>query len=406
MTNDNSRNYIELNNCVCCGSGDLMSFLDLGEQPLANNYHSNTGEKGGESYPLALNVCKICKHTQLTISVDPEILFAHYLYVTGTNNTIKEYSKLFANMVTADQAGQVAGTVLDIACNDGTQLDYFKELGWETYGVDPAKNLAALSKDRGHTITVDFWPINLERKFNVITAQNVCAHTPDPLGFLQGVAAHLEYDGSAYIQTSQSQMYQRNEFDTVYHEHISFFNVYSMSVLAKRAGLILTDVKIGDIHGDSYIFVLRHQGDIRNAVINKIGEEIKDGRYGLEFYNDFGYAAEEVLDNLVRVINGYRSINKNIKIVGYGAAAKGMTLLNTENIQLDWIVDDNPIKQGLFTPGTNIEIKGRASLDTDDKMIIIPLAWNFFEEIKANVEEIRSVDKTTYIKYFPNIEII
>ena len=396
-------NYKKLDTCVACGLTELEPFLDLDEQPLANNYHS--GEGGGDSYPLALNVCKSCWHTQLSVSVDPKILFEHYLYVTGMNETIKAYSKSFAEMVNSELYIDWTPSVLDIACNDGTQLDEFKKLGFDTHGVDPAKNLAELSKDRGHNITVDFWPTDLERHFDVITAQNVCAHTPDPLQFLIGVANHLLPTGTAYIQTSQSQMYQNSEFDTVYHEHISFFSTNSMKVLAKRAGLTLVDVKLTSIHGTSYVFVLKHSNDIQNSVPDMISTEIADGRYNLDFYRQFGEKADAILTKLNYVIESLKLISPGVKIVGYGAAAKGMTVLNAKNIQLDWIVDDSPHKVGLFTPGTNIEIKDRSSLNTTDKIIVIPLAWNFFDEIKANVEEIRGKDETRFIKYFPEVGI-
>jgi hypothetical protein len=240
---------------------------------------------------------------------------------------------------------------------------------------------------------------------DVITAQNVCAHTPNPLEFLEGVKTSLAPNGTAYIQTSQSQMYQRNEFDTTYHEHISFFSANSMNTLAKRAGLVLTDIVITPIHGDSYVFVLKHPGaEIKNSVTEIISKEGKEGRHNPAFYHLFGNNARLIVDNLKDLVT--RCQQQGTPVVGYGAAAKGMTVLNANDIQLDWIVDDNELKQGLLTPGTNIPIKDRSSLDIDKHIVVVPLAWNFFDEIKSNVEAIRKDKSTQYVQYFPRVMFV
>ena len=393
--------YTTLDKCVACGGSNLEQFLDLAKQPLANNYHDGTG--GGESFKLGLNLCTDCFHTQLPVSVDPRAMFDHYIYVTGTSQTLRDYCDWFAKFVT-DREGIERGNVLDIACNDGTQLDSFRNLGWKTYGVDPAKNLFQIALDKGHMVRNAYWPISYP-KMDVITAQNVCAHTPNPLEFLEGVRQTLTDNGTAYIQTSQSQMYQRNEFDTTYHEHISFFSANSMQTLAERAGLVLTDIQITPIHGDSYVFVLKHPGaDISNSVTETIRKEGKDGRHNPMFYRRFGLNAESIVSKLKDLVN--RCQKEGTPVVGYGAAAKGMTVLNANDIQLDWIVDDNELKQNLLTPGTNIPIKDRSSLDIDEHIVVVPLAWNFFDEIKSNVEEVRQNKSTQYVQYFPHVMFV
>ena len=393
--------YTTLNKCVACGGSNLEQFLDLAEQPLANNYHDGTG--GGESFKLGLNLCTDCYHTQLPVSVDPKAMFDHYLYVTGTSQTLRDYCDWFAKYVSQRESSK--GHLLDIACNDGTQLDSFKKLGWSTYGVDPAENLYKIAEDKGHIVMNEYWPIDSYPQMDVITAQNVCAHTPNPLEFLEGIKNALSPNGTAYIQTSQSQMYQRNEFDTTYHEHISFFSANSMNTLAKRAGLVLTDIEITPIHGDSYVFVLKHEGaDISNSVTETIRKEGKEGRHNPNFYKTFGLNAESIVTKLKDLVT--RCQKDGISVVGYGAAAKGMTVLNANDIQLDWIVDDNELKQGLLTPGTNIPIKDRNSLDIDEHIVVIPLAWNFFDEIRSNVEDVRQDRSTQYVQYFPHVMFV
>ena len=395
------KSYTTLDNCVACGGSNLVQFLDLAKQPLANNYHDGSG--AGESYQLGLNLCTDCYHTQLPVSVNPKEMFDHYLYVTGTSQTLRDYCDWFAEFVDARENID-HGNILDIACNDGTQLDSFRKLGWKTFGVDPAKNLFEIALDKGHMVRNAYWPISYPQ-MDVITAQNVCAHTPNPLEFLEGVKASLSPDGTAYIQTSQSQMYQRNEFDTTYHEHISFFSANSMNTLAKRAGLVLTDIVITPIHGDSYVFVLKHPGaEIKNSVTETIRKEAKEGRQSPNFYHLFGNNARKIVEQLKDLVT--RCQKEGTPVVGYGAAAKGMTVLNANDIKLDWIVDDNELKQGLLTPGTNIPIKDRSSLDIDDHIVVIPLAWNFFDEIKSNVEEIRQDKSTQYVQYFPRVMFV
>ena len=401
IENTEQSSYTTLKECVACGGANLEKFLDLAEQPLANNYHDGTG--GGESFKLGLNLCTDCYHTQLPVSVNPKAMFDHYLYVTGTSQTLRDYCDWFAQFV-VDRENLKQGNILDIACNDGTQLDSFRKLGWKTFGVDPAKNLFDIALEKGHMVRNAYWPISYPQ-MDVITAQNVCAHTPNPLDFLEGVKKSLTINGTAYIQTSQSQMYQRNEFDTTYHEHISFFSANSMQTLAKRAGLVLTDIEITPIHGDSYVFVLKHQGaEVKSSVQKMIAQEVSDGRHRQNFYTQFGENAKHILTQFKDTVEMFRQ--NGTKVIGYGAAAKGMTVLNANNIQLDWIVDDNELKQGLLTPGTNIEIKDRSSLDLDEEIVIVPLAWNFFNEIKDNVEGIRQGKPTKFIRYFPSVTVL
>jgi len=386
--------YNTLKKCVACGNKDLDQFLDLKKQPLANNYHNGSG--GGDHFPLGINLCNKCWHTQLTVSVDPKLMFDQYLYVTGTSQTLRDYCDWFALHISGKCK---KGSILDIACNDGTQLDSFKKLGWETYGLDPAKNIIQIPKQKGHNTFLAYWPTILDKKFDVITAQNVLAHTPNPLEFLKGCKTHLTKEGKLFVQTSQSQMYQRGEFDTCYHEHISFFSVNSMKVLCERAELKLIDVETTPIHGESYLFTISKSNlSVNESVEKMIFKEVHEGRHRQSFYYKFAKDAKFTLETFKSTVDNYR--RNNIPVIGYGAAAKGITVLNANNIQLDWIVDDNPMKEGLFTPGGNIPIKNRNTLYTDRGIVVVPLAWNFFDEIESKVNEIRKGMPTIFIKCF------
>jgi len=400
-------NHVHENNkCLACGSKNMQTALDLGVQPLANSYKKSVADSE-DCYPLAVRLCHDCYHLQLSHTVDPEIIYKNYLYATGTNKTIREYSKWFANFCLEYLPG--SKSVLDIGCNDGTQLDYFKELGFNTYGIDPAENLHERSS-ANHGVVCDFFgPEAVSRlattDYNIITAQNVCAHNPDPLGFLQSCRNLMHEDTLLFVQTSQADMVLHNEFDTIYHEHVNFFNANSMSKLAQRAGLHLVDVVKTPIHGNSYIFVLSLKNSRQHHVQNIIAMEallLKQNTYQM-----WRNTVESNMSALKFHIDQYRE--QGYKLVGYGAAAKGNTLLNYAELDLDFIVDDNPLKQGLYTPGRAIPIVGVEqvqNLAQQDRVLFIPLAWNFFDEIRERILAVRKNDQDEFLRYFPTVELV
>jgi SAM-dependent methyltransferase len=397
----------ENTHCLACGSDAIETALDLGTQPLANAYKDSANDPEMQ-YPLAVKLCKHCFHLQLSHTVDPAIIYKNYLYATGTNQTIQEYSKWFAAFC-KEYVGDPQ-TVLDIGCNDGTQLNYFKQLGVKTFGVDPAENLHEKSSVN-HKILCDFFGPDAVPKLNqvnydIITAQNVCAHNPDPLAFLKS-CRELMHDATAlFIQTSQADMVINNEFDTIYHEHVNFFNANSMRELANRAGLHLVDVIKTPIHGNSYIFVLSLH-NLRPCHVDNIID--MEGRHGLltpATYTTWEQTVKSNVEDLVATIQNFR--NNGYTVVGYGAAAKGNTLLNFSGIKLDFIIDDSPLKQGKFTPGIGCPIVSIRELDkysNQDQLVFVPLAWNFFAEIKNRIQATRSVDTDVFVQYFPTVKV-
>ena len=396
--------YKNVDVCRCCGSNNLKCVLDLNNQPLANSYHNN--KEILEEYPLKLNLCEECFNCQLSVVVDPSLMFKNYLYVSGTTDTLKEYFDFFAKFTLQRYKylnNSSAKKILDIACNDGTQLDYYKSMGLKTVGIDPAENLYPKSSKK-HDIICDFFPTQISEKFDIIIAQNVFAHTHEINKFLISCGDILENGGVIYIQTSQSNMIKNNEFDTIYHEHLSFFNTLSMKKIVESCGLVLNNVFKFDIHGSSYVFeVGKTTKDSNIDSVLKI--ERKEGLYSIETYLNFAKNAVEITNNLKNVVKKYKE--EGYLVVGYGAAAKGMTLLNFGKIQLDFIIDDNPMKNGLYTPGLNIPIHSIKILDslTKEKIVFVPLAWNFFDEIKNRIEKVRKLKNDVFVKYFPSIDI-
>ena len=396
----------ELKECLCCGSEKLKLVLDLNEQPLANSF-KKTAEEDEPTFPLCLNICEDCTHLQLSHAVNPDLLFKNYLYVSGTSQTLRDYFDWFAKE-TLTYAPD-AKTVLDIACNDGSQLNSFKALGLKTYGVDPAENLHPLS-NANHEVVCDYFTDKYNyhyksKNLDIITAQNVFAHNSYPLEFLEQCKEVMSDTSVLFIQTSQADMIRNNEFDTIYHEHLSFFNASSMSALAKRAGLHLIDIRKTPIHGNSYMFVFKKTAEDTSKVDAVLTEERALGLQDMNTYLAYSDRAATIVEDLKQTIMHYRTLD--YLIVGYGAAAKGNTLLNFGEIHLDYIIDDNPLKQGLYSPGMSTPVVPIAKLDeyTETKVAFVPLAWNFFTEIRKNIKNKRDREGDVFIKYFPTISV-
>ena len=395
--------------CLACGSTHLVPTLDLQDQPLANSFQDHAGVKGTDLwFPLAINRCGDCNHLQLTHAVNPALIYTHYLYVSGTSGTYVEYMDWYARFVWEQFNRWPNGGVLDIGCNDGSQLDAFKQLGILTFGVDPAENLHPKSSSR-HNVILGFWDEDsaskLGRDFDIITTQNSFAHIPDPLAYLKLAKDYLTTDGKIFISTSQADMVPNGEFDTIYHEHISYYNAYSMKCLAERAGLYLIDVVKTPIHGTSYIFILAKKPANQARIENILATEAATGLQTASTYTNWAFNVGELLEHLKDQIKEFQGVGYTI--VGYGAAAKGMTLLNASGIHLDAVIDDNPLKQGLYCPGTTIPVVSSdyiAQIPADKFVVFIPLAWNFYKEIVSKIRAIRANDKDMFVRYFPELK--
>ena len=374
---------IENKQCLACGKDNMQTALDLGMQPLANSYKSSA-DQHEDTFPLAVNVCKNCFHLQLSHTVDPAVIYKNYLYASGTSKTLAEYSDWFANFCI--EYMPEANTVLDIGCNDGTQLNSFKQKNLITFGIDPAENLHA-SSSVNHNVLCDFFGPNAVTKLNsnsydIITAQNVFAHNPCPEQFLQSCKQLMHNDTLLLIQTSQADMVLNNEFDTIYHEHVNFFNINSMRQLATRVGVNLIDVVKTPIHGNSYIFIISKSKNRDHHIDNCIAME--NSLLDLDTYTTWRDTVEQnmfVLKNTLVELQ-----DKGYRLVGYGAAAKGNTLLNYAGVDLEFIVDDSPLKQGLYTPGRNISIAGIdriQALDVEDKVASFRSLGTFLMKYKV-----------------------
>lgn len=365
--------------------------IDFGDMPLVNTYNVK------DKFPLRVNRCVECCHLQLHEFVDPRVLYRDYAYCSGTGRTALDYFRDFARSAMSYVPG--AKDVLDIASNDGSQLDAFKELGLETFGADPAENLNPIAENKGHKIFTGFFEdLHFEgfRGFDIITAQNVVAHTVDPLRFLIKCRDIMRDHTLLFIATSQANIVVNGEVDTIYHEHVSYFNAHSMIKLATRAGLVLLDIVMHDIHGTSYVFVLGKAGVPSLRVTNRMEWEKVVGMLDKPIYAWWKRHVEDKIERVRTTIEDY--VADGYYSVGCGAAAKGISMLNMAGVKLDEIRDNTPTKWYKETSDMPIlpfhGIEGLIS----PKVLFVILAWNVGREIRQNVLALRDNRADVFIE--------
>src|SRR6185503_10078214 len=262
--------------CRCCKQKKLFLYLDLGKQPLANSYHKN---ENLPEIPLRVMLCASCYHSQLSVVVDPDTMFRNYLYVSGTTDTFRNHQKALAqDAITRIKTHMPY--VLDIACNDGSQLEYFRDLNCKVLGVDPAKNLRKISKKKKIPVLVEYWTQqvakSVKKQFDIITGTNVFAHVDDLDEFLRATKIVLKDDGYLILEFPYADnMITHNEFDTVYHEHLSYFLVHSFKNLIERFNLYIFDVLRNPIQGGSIRFFKKKKKKNHSKKIDQLIQQEK-----------------------------------------------------------------------------------------------------------------------------------
>jgi SAM-dependent methyltransferase len=398
--------------CLACGAASVVPALDLGLAPPANLLTPDR-DTDVPSYPLALMACPVCGHGQLSHFMAPEALFSHYLYASGTSGTLNAYFAWFRDQIAA--AYPCDRRVLEIACNDGSLLSLFAASGYRTLGVDPAHNLAAQSRAKGLEIVEAFWPCPAEvaGRFDLIIAMNVAAHTPDPLSFMTGVREALAPGGVAFIQTSQALMLDNGEFDTIYHEHYSFYTERSFAALAHRAGLVLARTALTDIHGVSSVFMVTHPGDApppglldHGAFALADGDPVARHRRLLgtpEQYAAFAAQARVRMEEVRQAAEAARSEGRAVGFVG--AAAKSLTFLHASGVRPDHLYDEAPLKIDRWAPGLGLQIEPLDAIaEVEAPMLVVLSAWNFAAELARKTRMRRPDRGDRFLVYFPALD--
>lgn len=381
--------------CRVCGSASLERILQLGPMPLANAFLRSESEFANErQYPLDLHFCNHCRLLQLLDVVHPDVLFRHYLYVTGTSTTIAEHNRGYARTV-CDLLHLGSGDlVVEIASNDGSLLRCFRSHGVDTLGIEPARNLAALATAAGIDTVSEFFSAALadsvrasRRPARVIAANNVLAHVDDPGDFLDGCRRLIADDGLITIEVPYVRdLLDRVEYDTVYHEHLSYFSMTSLLRLCERVGLAAVQVDQVKVHGGSLRLYLSRSATAHGPEAQALesAERAPGGAADVNRYRQFARDSQQHRTALRSLLEQLKA--SGARLAGYGAPAKGNTLLNYCGVDrrlLPFTVDKNPLKVGLFTPGMHIPVRDVSALVQDEPPpdFVLVLAWNFADEI-------------------------
>lgn len=390
---------IKLTQCRVCDSSDLSLFLSLGPMPPINEFPKNEEDfKKEELFPLEVVFCNNCTHVQLTTALDPEETFSEYIYFSSTSRTFVEHGEWLAKEMKERLELKEDDLIAEAASNDGVLLKSFKALPTRVLGIEPAKNIAEVARAAGIPTISEFFGFDTAEKVKaehgqakVIIGTNVLAHSFNLRDFVRGLKALLRPDGTVLIEVPYiADLIEKNEFDTIYHEHISYFSVLSLQKMFGSVGLDLYDVDyLPHIHGGSLLASFGHAGGpnaVRESVGKFIQKEEEQGLHGFEAYKKFG---ERILALKTAIPEFIMKLKKEGKTVAaYGAAAKGNVLLQYCQIGPDmipFVADKSTHKQGRFTPGTHIPVVAPAHvLETRPDYLII-LAWNFAKEIMADM---------------------
>jgi hypothetical protein len=387
--------------CRACGGQDVTTILTLGETPLANALLATPDGNGEERFPLDLVLCRACSLVQITETVPPEKLFREYTYFSSYSDTMLAHAATIVDRLVDQRhlgAGSLAG---EIASNDGYLLKNYVARGIPVLGVEPAVNVAATAIERGVRTVTEFFGEPVAVSFardglraDVVHANNVLAHVPDLPGFARGLRTWLKDDGMSVIEVPYiGDLLDRCEFDTIYHEHLSYFSATALDRLFRAADLVVTRVERLAIHGGSLrVFVAPAAAAVEpDASVN--GLLAAEGAWGVQVATGYATFAERVralraaLRDMLHDLKG-----QGRRLAAYGAAAKGSTLLNYCELGrdvLDFVADRSPHKQGRFMPGVHLPIVSPDHLLSEQPDAVLLLTWNFADEILAQQDEYR-----------------
>lgn len=388
--------------CLVCLQPEVEQVLDLGETALANKFLTREELSQPEArHPLRLGFCHNCGHVQLMEIVSPCAMFDEYLYVSAASDTLAAHLHDLSDIVTRRCKLGSGDLVVDVGCNDATLLQGFRRNGTRTLGVDPARNLAELSLSTGIERFVGFFgpdtASHIREKWgaaSVITLSNTFPHIQDLRGFMKGVLTLLQPGGVLVLECHYLvDILEQVAFDTIYHEHVSYWALGPMKRLFESAGLVVISAERLPLHhGQLRVFVQRKGEGVPEASVEEVLEQ--EGKAGLKDVNTFlrfRDRALEIKTNLRKLLVGLKQSGK--RVAGYGAPAKGNTLLGFLEIGpdlIEYIVDRSSLKQGRFTPGTHIPVVSTERLLEDQPDYVLLLAWNFLDEVLRQQQEYRA----------------
>jgi SAM-dependent methyltransferase len=405
--------------CRSCNNALTTTFVDLGMSPLANNYLSPDAIRQMEPfYPLHAFVCDRCYLVQVDSFETPEQIFSDYAYFSSYSKSWVEHARKFAHE-TKDRFGLGPDSlVVEVASNDGYLLQHFRGAGIPVFGIEPAANVAEVARAKGIPSIARFMGEALAgelaadgKQADLVVGINVFAHVPALHDFVAGLAKLLKPNGTLCLEFPHLlRLIEQCQFDTIYHEHFSYFSLLAASRVLAQHGLIVFDVQEMPTHGGSLRLFIAHEAVSASRMTSAparilAGEEAK-GLDSIATYTQFSDRVWAVKRNLLRFLIEARDQNKTV--VGYGAPAKGNTLLNFCGIREDllaYTVDISPHKQDRFLPGTHIPIHSPARIAETRPDYVLILPWNLRDEIIAQLAHIRAWGGK-FVVPLPEVEVI
>lgn len=390
--------------CRLCGSEGLRKVLDLGDMPLADQLvkPEDVG-KQDRRFALELGWCPECTLVQISDSPPPSVLFTDsFPYYSSVSDTFSSHARRFAGEMVAERRLGASSLVLEIASNDGYLLRHFKAAGVSVLGFDPAPGPTGKAREEGLDCRCAFFTAELARQLaddgiqaDLIAANNVLAHVPDPNDLIEGVSLILKPDGLASFEFPYVvDLVAKTEFDTIYHEHHSYFSVTSIGKLLERHGMRIAGIRHLPIHGGSLRILASHadvdgaRPDSEEVVQDYLRNEEAAGVRNGELFDGFAHRVALSLRWIRETLHGLKAAGHSV--VAYGAAAKGAMLLNAAGIDgdiLDFVADRNPAKQGLYMPGVHVPIVPPSAIAERRPDYVLLLSWNLAEEIFSQQRE-------------------
>ena len=409
--------YEDQNTCRVCNSANLRSVLDLGQTHLADGFleiESKTGT--GELFPLILNVCMNCGWHQLSITVNSELLYVNdYPYDSRTTDTGKKHWEDFAKSVVSEFFSNKKNVkVLDIGSNTGALLSEFKEIGCETLGIDPSNDAAEVAYSFGIENLVTFFDESALKQLkmrnfspDVITSTNSFAHTNDLRNWLKLAEEILTQTGVLVIEAPHAlELFQNSEYDTIYHEHLSYLSIAPLVSLFEEMNLPIFHVEKNTIHGGSVrIYASKQNKVVSDSVSSIVDIELASKIFDIDFLDDFAIKVASKRAEIKMLMSELQKKKKRIGVVS--APAKGMTFLSYNDLtdfELIGISDKNPMKIGKYAPGCGLRVVSDEDLLKLEPDYLLILAWNFKDEIMKNLRNMGY--RNNFIVGIPDLEII
>ncbi len=403
--------------CRSCQAELTETFVDLGQQPLSNAYLTDPQLRDMEPfYPLQAYVCSECLLVQVPEYASPETIFSEYAYFSSCSDSWLEHCRRYAAAAIDRFALGDGSRVVEVASNDGYLLQYFRDAGVEVLGIEPAANVARAALDKGIDTRVAFFgeatarELLADRPADLLIGNNVLAHVPDLNDFIAGLRVALGEGGTITMEFPHLlNLMEHNQFDTIYHEHFSYFSLYAVERAFERHDLRLFDVDRLATHGGSLRIYACHAEDPRAArqALHALRDEERDrGLDRLETYRGYQARLDALKCDLLSFLIDARRQGK--RVVGYGAPAKGNTLLNYCGVRrdlLEFTVDRNPYKQGRYLPGTHVPVHSPERIDDARPDYVLILPWNLTDEIVGQMDHVRRWGGR-FVVAVPHLEVV